>query len=207
MPARNDSADNRIIEVATKEFLEKGYNNVSLRFIAAEAGITTGALFRRYKNKDALFYSLTQCIVDETDKAFSKLKPLYYAAKNIDDMIKVMQAESETILNIIFNHYDAAVLLMCKNEGSSAASFFDNLTKRKIEESEHFFCDFPKSEDLKRAFEVLLTVQFDMYRQILKNRYTKNQAESCMKILMQFMNGGWKTIMKELLNEKNQNEK
>lgn len=204
MPAKNENADNRIIEVATKEFLEKGYNNASLRFIAAKAGITTGALFRRYESKDALFCSLTQCIVDETNKAFSKLKPLYYAAKNIDDMIKAMQTESETILQIMFDHYDAAVLLMCKNEGSSSASFFENLTKRKIEESEHFFYNFPKSEDLKHAFEILLTVQFDMYRQILKNEYTKNQAEDCMKILMQFMNGGWKTIMKELLNEKSE---
>lgn len=202
MPAKNEEADSRITEAATKEFLEKGYNEASLRSIAAKAGITTGALFRRYSGKDELFCSLTQCIVDETEKAFDDLKPLYYSAKDMDGMVRAMQAEAETTLHILFDHYDAAVLLLCKCEGSSASHFFDELTKRKIEESDAFFRNFPKSEDLHHAFEVLLTVQFDMYRQILKNGYTREQAEACMKILIEFMNGGWNGIMGKLMEEK-----
>lgn len=202
MPAKNTDADNRIIEAAKKEFLEKGYSNASLRRIASEAGITTGALFRRYKSKDDLFCSLTQCIVEETDQAFKELKPMYYSAVDMNGMSKAMQAEAETTLHILFDHYTAAALLLCKSEGSSAAGFFDEITSRKIEESDRFFGNFPKSEDLKHAFEVLLTVQFDMYRQILKNGYTKQEAENCMQILNKFINGGWISIMNELMKER-----
>lgn len=202
MPAKNVDADKRIITAATKEFLEKGYNNASLRTIATEAGITTGALFRRYKNKDDLFSSLTQTVRGEADQAFIDLKPLYYSATNKDGIFKAMHAESETVLHILFDHYDAAVLLLCKSEGSSIDNFFDEIIKKRIEESDHFFNDFPESEDLKHAFEVLLTVQFDMYRQILKNGYTRKQTEDCMKIVYPFMNNGWNWLMNDLMNEK-----
>ncbi len=60
----------------------------------------------------------------------------------------------------------------------------------------------PGSEDFLHALDVLLKVQFDMYRQILKNGYTESQAHNCMKIMMKFMNGGWSTVMQEFLDEK-----
>lgn len=117
-------------------------------------------------------------------------------------MQKAMQAEAEVTLHALFDHYDAATLLLCRSEGSLAAGFFDELTRQKVEESDQFFCNFPKSDDMKHAFEVLLTVQFDMYRQILENGYTRQEAENCMKILSQFMNAGWGSIMEDLLKEK-----
>ena len=35
----------RILECSKKEFLEKGFKNASLRVIAKEAGVTTGAIY------------------------------------------------------------------------------------------------------------------------------------------------------------------
>lgn len=202
MRIRNEKADSLIEEAAMKEFLEYGYKDASLRRIAAAAGITIGSIYARYRNKDELFCSLTQCVIDETGRAFEKLKPIYYAANSMEDMMKAMQAEMETTIHILFNHYDAAVILLCRSEGSSAGLFFDELKKRKISESEKFFSDFPKSEDLKHAMDVLITAQFDMYRQILKNGYTREEAENCMKVLTHFINGGWIAIMEELLKER-----
>lgn len=202
MRNRNEKADGLIAEAAQKEFLKYGYKDASLRRIAAAAGITTGSIYARYKNKDELFCSLTQCIIDETGQAFEKLKPIYYAASSVDDMMKAMQAEMETTIHILFDHYDAGVILLCKGEGSSAGLFFDELKKRKISESEKFFADFPESEDLKHALDVLITAQFDTYRQILMNGYTREEAENCMKVLTQFINGGWSAIMEELLKER-----
>ena len=119
-----------------------------------------------------------------------------------EDMMKAAETESDMILRIIFEHYDAAVLLLCRSEGSSAVTFFDDLIKCKIRESESFFAYLPRSEDLLHALDVLLTVQFDMYRQILKNGYNEAQAHNCMKIMMRFMNGGWNTVIQDFLKEK-----
>lgn len=43
---------------ARKEFCSQGFAKASTNRICAEAGVTTGALFKRYKNKDELFCAL-----------------------------------------------------------------------------------------------------------------------------------------------------
>ena len=45
----------KILSSAKTEFLEKGFMNASLRTIAANAGLTTGAMYRHFKDK---FYYL-----------------------------------------------------------------------------------------------------------------------------------------------------
>ena len=48
----------RLLECALKEFSEKGYMKASLRNICKEDGVTTGAMYFFFKDKDDLFASL-----------------------------------------------------------------------------------------------------------------------------------------------------
>ena len=54
---RDHSLDGVITQAAYEEFLSCGYQEASLHKIAEKAGVTTGAIYTRYKNKDALFVS------------------------------------------------------------------------------------------------------------------------------------------------------
>ena len=47
-----------IVQAAYSEFLTYGFQKASLHKIADKAGVATGAIYTRYKNKDALFGSL-----------------------------------------------------------------------------------------------------------------------------------------------------
>ena len=58
MANRDHSLDDRIICAARAEFLSCGFRKASLRKIADNAGVTTGAIYTRYRNKDTLFSSL-----------------------------------------------------------------------------------------------------------------------------------------------------
>ena len=49
-----------IIQAAYSEFLAYGFQKASLYKISEKSGVTTGAIYTRYKNKDALFASLLQ---------------------------------------------------------------------------------------------------------------------------------------------------
>lgn len=42
-----------VLQSAQREFLDKGYEKASLRSIAQNAGVTTGALYVRFPNKSA----------------------------------------------------------------------------------------------------------------------------------------------------------
>lgn len=48
----------KILQTALRLFAKRGYNAVSVRDIAGELGITQAALYRHYKNKEDIFYSI-----------------------------------------------------------------------------------------------------------------------------------------------------
>lgn len=66
----------RLQQCAVCEFMEKGFLKASLRSICREAGVTTGALYFFFQDKDDLFVSLVgdvlQQIQDMMQEHFDK---------------------------------------------------------------------------------------------------------------------------------------
>ena len=54
-----------LMESAGAEFLEKGYLKSSLRRICANAGVTTGALYFFFRDKEALFGAIVEPPLEE----------------------------------------------------------------------------------------------------------------------------------------------
>ena len=48
------SIDSRLLTAAKEEFLEKGFDKASIAEICKAAGVTTGALYKRYTGKEEL---------------------------------------------------------------------------------------------------------------------------------------------------------
>ena len=86
MQLRNDQLAERILEAAKSEFLEKGYRQASVRSIATSVGVTTGALYRYYANKEALFDALVSGPADylyDQCKSFSEA----YSRQELDEQL------------------------------------------------------------------------------------------------------------------------
>ena len=81
MANRNHSLDDGIIQAAYSEFLAYGFQKASLHKIAEKAGVTTGAIYTRYKNKDALFASLLQEFFETMKVLFTPVVEEYEKAK------------------------------------------------------------------------------------------------------------------------------
>ena len=58
--------------------------NASLRRICANAGVTTGALYKRYSGKEALFQALVQSVIDDIDQVVSA-RSIDYADPSLSD--------------------------------------------------------------------------------------------------------------------------
>ncbi|WP_218046695.1 TetR/AcrR family transcriptional regulator [Limosilactobacillus reuteri] len=52
----NDKIEEKIIKATINFIRTNGYQTVSLRKISQAAGVTTGAFYKRFRNKDVLFY-------------------------------------------------------------------------------------------------------------------------------------------------------
>ena len=55
MSVPDKSIDPRLLCAAKNVFLKKGFEMASLAEICQEAGVTTGALYKRYSGKEELF--------------------------------------------------------------------------------------------------------------------------------------------------------
>lgn len=63
----------RILEAAEKQMLCVGYQKASMRKIAAEAGITAGALYKHFQGKEEIFETICDEVIE---KLFEKQKLL-----------------------------------------------------------------------------------------------------------------------------------
>ena len=68
MSVADRSIDPRIIESAKEEFLQKGFLDASLQEICKNAGVTTGALYKRFKGKEELFCALVESTVQDLEE-------------------------------------------------------------------------------------------------------------------------------------------
>ncbi len=194
MALRNHSLDDKIAAAAREEFLEKGYTGASLRKIAEKAGVTVGAIQTRYKSKDELFACLLKPFLDEIETLFQNTKADYYSDEGVDFLAGLktsMQHESTAILHLIFDHYEDAVLLLCRSVGSSLEYYFDGVVQNKIKESIAFFQKAGFLEMDKKLLGLLISAQFDSYRRIVIECSDRKAAEEYMESLMIYHFGGW----------------
>ena len=195
MALRDHSLDDKITSAALAEFLDRGYTGASLRKIAEKAGVTVGAIQIRYKSKNDLFASLLQPLLDAIQALFQSTKTDYYTNADLPQSLKAsMQHESAAILRLIFDHYEQAVLLLCRSAGSRLEHYFDGIVQSKIGESIAFFhtVGFPDMDET--LLRLLISVQFDGYRRIVTECADRRRAEAYMNALMTYHFGGWTAL-------------
>ena len=122
MAVKDHSLDEKITKAAMEEFKENDFLKASLNKIAEKAGLTTGAVYTRYKSKDELFGSLVHPLIEEMRQRLYPLEKAYSDvrdSKNIDDVLKVIRLERRIYVDILFAYYDECILLFCRSGGSS----------------------------------------------------------------------------------------
>lgn len=197
MALRDPALDGRIREAARREFGEKGYRGASLRKIAERAGVTVGAIQVRYASKDALFAGLLGPFLADIEAAFRDIRADYYAPGDGDipaGLRAAMERESETILRLLFDHYEEAALLLLRSGGSSLEGYFDGIVERKIRESAAFFRAAGLAMD-ETLLGMLLSQQFEGYRRVLRDCPDRESARRYMGALMTYHFGGWTALL------------
>ncbi len=132
----------KILESAKNEFLEKGFMNASLRTIASNAGLTTGAMYRHFKDKDALFCALVDEAIDITIKTVMMADVSHHLDLNAigtKEHFEEENRQTNNLLNYIFDNYDAFTLLLTKSAGSTHEHFQEEICELYTKNCEQTF--------------------------------------------------------------------
>lgn len=189
----------KLLEAAKKEFMDKGYMGASLRNICKEAGVTTGALYFFFKDKEDLFGSLVeeplQQMQDHMNQHYEwemkDFKQPVIEKHDFNEDVKVARG----IVDYLFQHHDIFTLLLTKSNGSK----YENCTDIFVEITQAQYRIH--ADKLSTYYNVdrisdymihwISHLQIFSFVQLIKHNITREEAEEQIDAIIKFLTNGW----------------
>lgn len=168
---KNHLLDSRITTAAFVEFLEKGFSQASLHQISKKAGVTTGALYTRYKNKNNLFCALVKDIYSSYINDSQKILTLISNAadsKDIDMFWRALSLEKRVYLTLLSNHCETCQLLFCKSSGTTIGEKISSFLGEKTDRTFSMLSALQIPIDYKTV-DLMIHASFYFYQKLIEN--------------------------------------
>ena len=126
MAVADRSIDPRILESARSEFLANGFETASLKSICEGAGVTTGALYKRYKGKEDLFCAVVEQTVEDLYEVAHARGDKDPAAMSDQELIKAWDMDGADMMwwfRFLYDRRDDFYLLLSCSQGTRYANF------------------------------------------------------------------------------------
>ncbi|WP_180954293.1 TetR/AcrR family transcriptional regulator [Bacillus sp. M6-12] len=109
-----------IMNAAVDEFFEKGFARASIRNIAQNANVSTGNLYRYYKNKESLFESITKPLAGDIELLFAL--PVKHPGGSVD-LKDALQILNGPFISLLIENRKLLLILYDGSDGTPAARF------------------------------------------------------------------------------------
>ena len=202
MATKAKETQRNILETAKTHFLSDGLTGASLRNIVKDAGLTTGAFYKYYPTKEALFDALIDPylehiyeIYDQVVAEFEKLS----ADDQTKNMASISDEGMEEMLNYVYDHYDNFKLLLKCGDSGKYEDFIHGMVAREIKSS-HRYLEKMKEEGVEvpvvddSLMHMIYTGFFSSIFQIIEHDIDRITAKENIKQLKQFNIGGWERL-------------
>lgn len=201
MATPDKSIDPRILENAKAEFLLKPYEQVSLRDICRKAGVTTGALYNRYANKEELFEALVAPTLALLNDFSDGRESVSYSYMDEDNLLTIWKQTPDTqanIINMLYDNYDGFRLLLCHAEGTRHANFLHDFVSDVTERCFRFIEEAyrqGRAESLidKEELHMLLTAYWSAMFEPLVHGLSREKALLHSEIVAKLFN--WTAVL------------
>nr|MCR5816457.1 TetR/AcrR family transcriptional regulator [Ruminococcus sp.] len=142
MPRDKTQAHEKIIAAAVSEFMEYGFENASMRRIAGEVGLTVGALYRHFPNKEEMFAALVEPTINELMEAYNVFYEQGCEIMKCGDVNRLWdESESETkwLMSFVYDHFEVFKLLICRSQGTRFESFVHDMAQLEERSTLEYF--------------------------------------------------------------------
>ncbi len=203
MADASEETKTKILQSAKIEFLDKGFTNASLRTIAANAGLTTGAMYRHFKDKDALFCALVDDAIEETLKIVKTAGVAHH--ETVEDPIGRGHEEDEIkfmnyFTNYMFENKAAFVLLLTKAAGSTHENFLEEIsdiyTENVIQTVNWMKQKYNVTKPIDNmSIHVFANTAINAYAEIILHNMDINEAKIFMSNIQEFFHFGFMHLL------------
>ncbi|MFT3984955.1 MAG: TetR/AcrR family transcriptional regulator [Lachnospiraceae bacterium] len=199
----NEELASKLLEAGKREFMDHGFLKANMRNISAAAKVTTGALYRYYTDKEALFEALVEgpsrIFADryrERQRAFAD-QPLESQIKNIPE---ITDRESDWMMAYLYDHFDAFKLIACHAAGTRYEQYIDTLIEIEAEAG-HLLTErmreagFPAQELDDGLIHILSGTLFNGMFETIRHDMPRDKAVRYMESLRDFYSAGWFKVL------------
>lgn len=202
MSTKAEDTEKNILNTARKHFLKDGFSGASLRNIVKDAGLTTGAFYKYYPTKEALFDALTDPyiehiyqIYDRVVEDFEKLS----AKEQTSNMSDTSGDGIDQMIDYIYEHYDNFQLLLKCGDSGKFETFIHNMVDREMRSSFEYVKKM-KEDGIEipivgeSLMHMIYTGFFSSIFQIIEHDIDKETAKRNVHKLREFNTGGWERL-------------
>lgn len=203
MPLQLDNTMKNIINSAKVEFLENGFEKSSMRKIAKNAGVTTGALYNRFNSKDDLFRAVVSGLANyliDVNRQWNKISLCDLKSGVPENTWKNVNEYRRKYIDYVFENYDIFLILFQNSSGSSYENFFNELVYFEEQEIVYYFNEMKNlgynildisPEDI----HVLVVGQSQALFEVIKQKRSKQEMIQGLEIVSNFFNKAWQSII------------
>lgn len=202
MSTKAEDTEKNILNTARKHFLKDGFSGASLRNIVKDAGLTTGAFYKYYPTKEALFDALTDPyiehiyqIYDRVVEDFEKLS----AKEQTSNMSDTSGDGMDQMIDYIYEHYDNFRLLLKCGDSGKFETFIHNMVDREMRSSLEYVKKMKEDGTEipivgESLMHMIYTGFFSSIFQIIEHDIDKEIAKRNVHKLREFNTGGWERL-------------
>lgn len=203
MDGEDKKTREHLLESARQEFTAKGYLKASLRKICADAGVTTGALYFFFKDKEDLFAAIVE-------PPLLELKQLLYEHFSMENELNPetyihSDGDHDEFAAVLIRHLYANrqefLLLLTKAQGTRFENVVDELVetieKRYFMVAEKLVGVLPGKRINRYMLHWLSHMAVDAFSHLLTHEKDVEKAITVMERFMDFIVSGWMKLTLE----------
>ena len=201
---KGEATKQHLLELAKAEFLKKGYSEASVRNIAKTAGLTTGAVFRYYPDKAALFDALVSEAADTLMNQFKAAQDAHFDLIPEDKVAQSRELSTGYLnhfINFIYNNFDAFKLVICCSEGTKYSSYIHELVEIEVVQTELYYDRLRQLGKLegtvsRELHHMITSAYFTAVFETVAHDMTREHAIQYVNELATFFNCGWEGMLR-----------
>ena len=193
---RRKQTEQKLIKSGKEEFLKKGYAKANLRDIGKNAGVTTGAFYFSFENKEALLSAILAPVITDYEKMCST-----FARREEDDPNTADDNERQ-MMEYLSEHRTEAIILMEKSAGSRYEKFRPQISQQMQAAFTSYFTKFMGSTPDAELIRILVTMRLQGYMELIKGDYTVEERVRLAREIGIHADAGTAALIKYLKEQK-----
>lgn len=201
MSTPDKSIDPRLLASAEAEFNKNGFIKAELKTICENAGITTGALYKRYKGKEELFCAVVDGIVSELTDFVENRSDIDFSALSNDEIIASWTMTYESFIpmfRLLYDNRITFVLLIDKAAGTRYENFNHDFVTKLSYAYEKFYEEakkrgLAKAVVKRKEFHVLISSYWTCVCEPFIHKMSWKKIEEHCRVMCRFFN--WRDVI------------